>query len=148
MSWSTLWRDGFGFVRHPLGVANSSSLTSESLLVISDADSAYPVIVDHIASPTVQHKIRTLVGKDTYKYKNCYAAYSPLAHAALIITRSGTVKLINCSTGTKTWEIAEIGEFMDVGDGPGSSCSLGFSKCGTRALALDRKGKVLVADFV
>jgi hypothetical protein len=114
---------------------------------VSDAANAFPVLVKNITSPASEHQMTTLKGEE-YKYKNCCAAYSPLTNAALMITRSGTVKLANCSTGKRTWQTAKIGsEQLDVGDKHWRFCSLGFSKDGYRALALDRRGKMLVTDF-
>jgi len=67
----------------------------------------------------------------------------------LVITRSGTVKLINCSTtGNKPWTVHEAGlESLHVGGRQWRVCSLQFSKDGYRALAFDRKGKLLIIDF-
>ena len=126
---------------------NGSSPACTSLLVVSDAEGAYPVIVNNIISPEELHDPIPLVGKDTYKFKNCCAAYSPSFNAALIITRAGTVKLVNCGTGNKTWHVAELGERLDVGDKSWQYCALGFSRDGNRALALDRRGKIMMADF-
>jgi len=117
------------------------------LLVIADAENAYPVVVNNITLPEEQHEPYTLSGKDTYKYKNCCVAYSPLFNAALIITRSGTAKLANCSTGFKTWTVAELPERLDAADKHWQACSVGFSRDGRRALALDHRGKILMADF-
>jgi len=129
-------------------LTHSSSADSTSLLVISDADQAYPVIVKNITSSEEKHVLTPLVGKDNaYKFKNCCAAYAPSFSAALIITRAGTVKLINCSTEYKSWEIAELGEGIDVGDKFWQYCGLGFSRDGSRAIAVDRRGKMIMADI-
>src|SRR5271170_1263434 len=130
-----------------LTVSNDSSPACTSLLVVSDAEGAYPVIVNNITSPEELQDPILLEGKDTYKFKNCCAAYSPSFNAALIITRAGTVKLVNCGTGNKTWHVAELGERLDVGDQSWQFCALGFSRDGNRALALDRRGKIMMADF-
>jgi hypothetical protein len=128
--------------------ADVSAPNASALLVISDADGAYPVIVNNITSPENTHEVITLTGKDTYKYKNCCAVYAPGFHAALIITRSGTVKIINCSTSNfKSWTFAELGESLNVSDKQWLKCSLGFSRDGSRAIALDWRGKLLMADF-
>ena len=126
---------------------NDSSPTCTSLLVVSDAEGAYPVIVNNIIYPEEHHDPIPLEGKDTYKFKNCCATYSPSFNAALIVTRAGTVKLVNCGTGNKSWHVAELGERLDVGDRQWQYCAIGFSKDGNRALALDRRGKIMMADF-
>jgi hypothetical protein len=129
-------------------IPDNSSPQSTSLLVISDAWSGYPVMVKNINCPERMHEQTELVGKDgAYKYKNCCVAFAPSVNAALIITRAGTAKLMNCSTGKKEWEVAEMGERLDVGEKYWQYCALGFSIDGSRALALDRRGKMLMADL-
>ena len=131
----------------PVTVAHSSSCDSSSLLIVADAINGHPIILKNITSQSKDHEIVRLNEKD-YKYKNRCAAYSPLFHAALVITRSGTVKLANCSPGVKTWTVVEVGERMDVATKQWQCCSLAFSRDGYRALALDRKGRLLVTDFI
>jgi hypothetical protein len=99
------------------------------------------MIVNNIASE--EHQPLELGGKD-YKYHNRCVAYSPLSHIALIITRKGTVKMINCSAVTKAWM---VGEKMEVSGPNWRFCSLNFSRDGYRAVALDRKGKMVVIEF-
>lgn len=132
LSMSHIWR-----------VTDRSCCDSTGLLIIADASDAYPVIVKNITSPSDQHQSITFSEKE-YKYKNRCAAYSPLSNSAMIITRSGTVKLANCSLGLKSWTVVEVGERMVVS---GRCCSLGFSTDGSRVLALDRRGKLLVLEF-
>jgi|ERR1700737_3851987 len=128
-------------------LSDFSAHDSSSLFVTADANQGFPVLVKNITSPASEHKVTTFQNGD-YKYKNCCTAYSPLTSAALIITRSGTVKLANCSTGNRTWTTAKIGaEQLDVADMQWRFCSLGFSRDGYRALALDRRGKLFVTDF-
>src|SRR5436190_14956170 len=126
-------------------VTNTSSFDSSSLLIIADAENASPVIVKNIAEPKAH--IVTLNEKE-YKYKNCCAAYSPLNHAALLITRFGTLKLVNLNAGPKRWTVIDLEEELDSsGRHWWQFCSLQFSRDGRRALALDRKGKLLIIDF-
>lgn len=125
---------------------NCSSWDSTALLILADASNAYPVIVKNITSSSGQHQITTLSEKE-YKYKNCCAAYSPLADSAVIITRSGTIKLVNCSTGLKNWTVLEVGEQLDISGRQWRHCSVGFSRDGYRALILDRKGKLFLLEF-
>jgi hypothetical protein len=128
------------------GEANCSSWDSTALLILADALDAYPVIVSNITSSSEQHQITTLTEKE-YKYKNCCAAYSPLADSAVIITRSGTIKLVNCSTGLKHWTVLEVGEQLDISGRQWRCCSVEFSRDGYRALVLDRKGKLFMLEF-
>ena len=121
-------------------LTNCSSRDSTSLLVLADALNAYPVIVKNIASPLEQ---QIVLSDKEYKYKNWCGAYSPIADSALIVTRSGTVKLANCSPGLRSWGAVEIGKRLSVSRG----CSVGFSSDGYRAVALDRKGKLLLLEF-
>jgi hypothetical protein len=116
--------------------------------VLSDAFEAYPLIVKEITSLPAKTQTFTLFEPE-YKYKNCCGAYSPVSKSALVITRSGTLKLINCSTsGTKRWTVLEAGlESLDVAERQWMVCSLQFSRDGYRALALDRKGKLFIVDF-
>jgi hypothetical protein len=99
------------------------------------------MIVNNIASE--EHQALELTGKD-YKYHNRCVAYSPLFHYALIITRYGTVKMINCSAVANAWM---VGEKMAVSGSDWRFCSLTFSRDGYRAVALDRKGKMVVIEF-
>jgi hypothetical protein len=114
------------------------------LLVISDATHGYPVLVKNITSPASDHETTALSAKE-YKFKNCLAAFSPVAYAAVVITRSGTAKLINC--GSADWKVVELGKESLVLGKRWSYCGVGFSTSGYRALALDRRGKLLVVDF-
>jgi hypothetical protein len=125
-----------------------SSGDTTALLVLSDAAEAYPVIVKEFTSLPANLQTFPLFEQE-YKYKNCCGAYSPVSNTALIITRSGTLKMINCSTsGTKSWTVLEAGlESLDVGERQWMVCSLQFSRDGYRALALDRKGKLIIIDF-
>jgi hypothetical protein len=114
------------------------------LLIISDANHGYPVLVKNFTSPSSEHETTALSSKE-YKFKNCLAAFSPVTSAAVVITRSGTAKLINC--GSADWKVVELGkESLDLGK-RWSYCGLEFSTSGYRALALDRWGKLFVFNF-
>jgi len=123
-----------------------SSLDSKALLILADAPNGFPVIIKNITSPSNEHQEVSLNAKE-YKYRNCCAAYSPLSHFALIITRAGTIKMINCDTGPKAWTVVNVGETVNVSGTYWQVCSLVFSRDGDRAVAFDCKGKVVVMDF-
>ena len=97
----------------------------------------------NVTSPDLEPQTIHL-SKDIYKDKNCLAANSPVSNVALIIERSGLVKLVNCSTGQNTWKVHDLGRLENRG---WQFWALGFSSDGCRALALDRKGKLLIAEF-
>ena len=115
--------------------------------MLSDADEAYPVIVQNITSTVESQEAFVLSGKDTYKFKNSCTAFSPTFNGALVVTRAGTVKMINCRTGVKTWHVAEVVESLDVSDKSWQFSSVEFSRDGRRAIALDRRGKLIMVDF-
>lgn len=127
-------------------MSNYSSYVSSSILILADAKKAYPRIIKNITSSNV----RPVTFSDkTYKFQNCCAAFSPLDDVALIITRSGTVKLANFREGFNGWTIGELSVELDSSEEQWwRFCSLGFSKDGYRAFALDLKGTLLIIDFV
>jgi hypothetical protein len=84
---------------------------------------------------------------EAYKDTNCCVAYSPISSAALMITRTGTLKLANCASGDRRWSVIKMGKEKLDDKQPWRYSSLAFSKDGFRGLALDRTGKVLAIDF-
>jgi hypothetical protein len=122
-----------------------SSHDSTSLVVIAYAEKAYPVIVRNITSYEKENKVEFL--GEAYKDTNCCIAYSPISSAALMITRTGTLKLANYAGGTPRWTVIEMGKEKLDDKQPWRYCSVAFSKDGFRGLAVDRRGKVLVIDF-
>jgi hypothetical protein len=84
---------------------------------------------------------------EDYTDKNCCVASSPLADMALIISLNGTVKLANCTPGSRRWNIDKmLNEKMD-GSQPWLDCSLAISNDGLLGLALDRRGKLVIVKF-
>ena len=83
-----------------------SSHDSTSLVVIAYAEKRYPVIVRNIISYEKENKVEFL--GEGYKDTNCCIAYSPISSAALMITRTGTLKLANYDGGTPRWTVIEI----------------------------------------
>jgi hypothetical protein len=129
-------------------VSNISLHDSSSLVVIADADKSYPLIVKNIIQSERSHVINSLSGKDgTYKYKNCRIACNPCFDAALIVTRSGSVKLINCKVEDRTWEVKEMSEQVDVSKGHWMDSSAGFSRDGSRGIILDWRGRMMFIDL-
>jgi hypothetical protein len=125
-------------------LSNGSSADCSSLLVISDADHGYHVLVKNISSPLSDHDTTALSSQE-YKYKNCLAAFSLVAYAAVVITRSVTAKLVNC--GSAGWNVVELSkESLNLGN-RWSYYGVEFSTSGYRALALDRRGKFFVFNF-
>lgn len=115
--------------------------------MVADAVGGYPVIVRDISSPTDDTaKVVNLSNKD-YKYKNCAAIWLPLFNAALLITRSGTAKVANCSPQQNSWTVHELNASLHFADYEWRYSSLGVSKDGYRAFALDRRGKLLIVEF-
>ena len=114
--------------------------------MVTYAENAYPVILKNITrSPDPEFRVIKL-SKD-YKDTNCCVIYSPVQNAALVITRTGSVKLANCAPGRVQWTIHPLSkEKLDHME-PWRYCSLGFSQKGLRAVALDRKGKLVVIKF-
>ena len=121
---------------------------SKSLLVVADADKAYPLIVKNIVQSERSHVISSLSGKDgAYKYKNIRVACNPSFDVAIVVTRSGTVKLINCNLEDKSWQVKEMSEEIDVSKGRWMECSVGFSVDGTRGIVLDWKGRMMFIEL-
>ena len=121
----------------------SSSPDSSSLLVVAIAEGSYPVLLKNVMKQ--DSLVDTVLGK-TYKDNVCRAAYLLSFNVAVMVTRSGTVKIANFGTG----QIHQVGDKTKKLDhkGPWSSCSLGFCDVGMFALALDRRGKLLVIKFM
>lgn len=84
---------------------------------------------------------------EMYKDTNCRVAYSPISSAALLVTRTGTVKLVNCAMKGRKWTVVDLSKEKMDDMKPWRYCSLGFSKDGYRGLALDRRAKLLVVEF-
>ena len=123
-------------------MSKCSSLVSSSVLILADAENAYPQIIKNITTPNA--RIITFCDED-YKYQNCCAAFSPLSDTALITTRSGKVKLANFSDGFRSWMVGEVPVEVDHSERQWwRFCSLGFSTDGYRAFALNLKGRLLV----
>jgi WD40 repeat protein len=122
-----------------------SSSHSSSLLIVSYAKKAYPVLVGNIVFPGKELKILPM--GEVYKDTNCRVAYSPISSAALIITRTGTVKLVNCATKSSGWTVVDLSKEKMDDMKPWRYCSLAFSRDGYRGLALDRRGKLLIVEF-
>jgi hypothetical protein len=115
---------------------------------------SYPVIVYKprdsekykplpIISPHYKHKARD-------EHRICLAATSPLFFGALLLMRNGTVKFANWSRGREHHSVEEIGDGERLEEETkkirGSS-SIVFTSDGMKALAVDRKGKVLAIRF-
>ena len=116
--------------------------------MVADAIGGYPVVVTSITSPMDQtHEVVYLSSKD-YKYKNCATIWLPLFNAALVFTRSGTAKVINCKPQQNSWTVDELKGSLHFSDNEWRYSSLGVSSDGYRALALDRRGKLLIVEFV
>jgi hypothetical protein len=145
LSRSLLRSDWSGIVDSYGITANFSSHDSSSLVVIAYAEKAYPVIVSNITSLEKEKKVDFL--SEAYKDTNCCVTYSPISSSALMITRTGTLKLANCAGGNPRWSVIEMGKEKLDDKQPWRYSSLAFSKDGFRGLALDRRGKVLVVDF-
>jgi len=121
---------------------------SKSLVVVADADKAYPLIVKDIVQSERSHVISSLSGKDgAYKYKNSRVVCNPCFDVAIVVTRSGTVKIINCNLDDKTWQVKEMSEAVDVSKGHWMECSVGFSQDGTRGIVLDWKGRMMFIEL-
>jgi len=115
--------------------------------VIADARNGYPVVVKDITQPESDHRVREFKSS-VYKFKNRFVAYSPIANAALMITRQGTVKLANFAEGKSQWTVVEVGdEQLEFDIRQWRSCSLGFFSDGTRGIAMDARGKLIIVDF-
>jgi hypothetical protein len=125
--------------------SNTSLRNSSSLLVIADADKAFPVIVHKITRSERQHNVSST--DSAYKFKNCRVACSPCFDVALMITRSGSVKVINCNTEEKSWHVKELSEQVDVSKGHWTECSVAFSQDGTRGIVLDWRGRMMFIDL-
>jgi WD40 repeat protein len=128
-----------------LNMTNESSSHSSSLLVVSYAKKAYPMLVGNMTLPGKELKIIPM--GEVYKDTNCRVAYSPISSAALVITRTGTVKLVNCATNTSVWNVLDLSKEKMDDMKPWRYCNLAFSKDGYRGLALDRRGKLLIVEF-
>jgi hypothetical protein len=109
------------------------------LLVIADAINGHPMLVKNILNDK-----REVVLFMDYKYKNRFVAFSPIANAALLITRHGTIK----------WASFEEGSLVQLGDEQlklnspqwGSRC-LGMFPDGMRGIAVDASGRLFFIDF-
>lgn len=101
----------------------------------------------NIIIPSETYEVIHLDGKD-FESTNCSAAYSPSWTAALVLNRSGTLKQLSYSAKKWTIEPVNKNNNLDVSGERWQFCSLGFSRDGHRALALDFTGKLLVMDFV
>lgn len=117
-----------------------SSPDASALLVVADAANAYPTLVRHVTSSTAK-KETTHLKNQKYKFKNRGVVYSPILSAAIIVTRFGRVKLINCGKEQR-WTAMELGRLKK-----NDAWALGFSNDGYHALALDCKGTLLVTEF-
>ena len=124
-----------------------SSSDSTALFVVADAIGGCPIVIKNVTSHNSEHQIVTFTDKE-YKMKNCAAAYSPIDCAALMITRSGTLKLVNLRPAPRFWHVLQMGsEQLDVSERQWRFCSLRMSMDGHRGLALDKRGNLLVTDF-
>jgi len=120
----------------------SSSFDGTALLVLADANNGYPVLIKDIF-----HGQQPVMFNE-YKFKNRFGVYSPISNTALIITRKGTVKLLNLAEGRRLWHMKELSdEQLELNPRRERDCSLGFSSDGTRAIAMDSKGQLIIIDF-
>jgi len=129
----------------------SSSSTSKSLLVVAYANGIYPIILKNVTLRKREIEVVSLANDrtdyDDYTDRNCCAAYSPLANVALIISSTGTVKVANCTLGSRKWNVDKmLNEKLD-GAQPWLDCSLAISNDGLLGLALDRRGKLVIVKF-
>jgi hypothetical protein len=75
-------------------------------------------------------------------------AYSPLT-VALAVDRQGMVKVMNCATANRNWNVNTLE--MEGLNGQGEAwgiCKVGFNEDGKIGFAIDRMGKVLVVRFL
>jgi hypothetical protein len=126
-------------------LSNSSLRDSSSLLAIADADNAFPVIVHKITRSEREHTVSST--NSAYKFKNCRVACSPCFDVALMITRSGSVKVINCNMEERSWYVKEMSEQVDMSKGHWRECSVAFSQDGTRGIVLDWRGRMMFIDL-
>jgi hypothetical protein len=133
---------------------NKSSADSNNLLIVADAKgaSSFPIIINksderYSVVPITSEKYRH---KNKEKYRICSAAISPGFFGSLLLFRNGKVKFANWSGSRDHETLMEVahGERLEeeTRNIRGTS-SMAFSADGMRALAVDRRGKVLALEF-
>ena len=121
---------------------------SHSLYIVSKDKAAHPTVITKITTPG--QKPRDLIG-DKHDGEELRVACHPKAKdvlAAAVITRAGEfiVRYLTPSAND-IWRVRRHYEPLDLKlDQKSGFCSVGFSE--ERALALDRRGHLLVTDFV
>ena len=123
----------------------ATDTSSPTLSLLSIAPKPYPVIVKHVTwrdpGPSDRCELPT-----EFKYNICCAKFSPVSSAALLITRSGSIKLGNCAAGANKASIAAITNERVDEKQLWRYCSLAISDDGNRGFATDRR-KYLVFEF-
>ena len=128
-----------------------SSSTSRSLIIVASATKVFPFVLKNVTSRKKDLEVITLVNGNTdandYGDKNGCVAYSPLGNVALIVPINGHVKLANCNSGNRTWNVDRMAHEKLNGAQPWVDCSLVISNDGYLGLALDRRGKLVLIKF-
>ena len=113
------------------------------MLVIADAINGHPILVKNILNDK-----REVVSFKDYKYKNRFVAFSPIANAALLITRHGTIKWANFGEGHIAWSLVQLGdEQLELNSRQWGSRCLGMFPEGMRGIAVDASGRLFFIDF-
>ena len=135
-------------------VANKSSHDSTKLLIVAEAvGDSFPAII--YQSNRQYEAVRLM--SDGYKHKHksehriCSAVLSPGFFGALMLFRDGTVKFANWSHGSEHETVKDVADgerLEEETNETRGTFSLAFLEDGMKALAVDRRGKVLALTFV
>ena len=123
-------------------ITNLSSSGQWLFVVADDRREAWPIVIKNVTSPGERFDVDYLTG---FGSKNFCAAYSPISNVGITIS-NGAVALANCRHGEKVDHVDRTHKF-DTSNKQWRNYSLAFSDDGYRALALDKRGKLLVIYF-